>query len=88
MRERNRFLRGMVPWVGYKQTGVFYERAARYAGVSKFDSVRRMLPFAVDAITSFSKFPLQMATYFGFFLAFSRSGCHHRRHRRAPVYGW
>ena len=66
MRERNRFLRGMVPWVGYRQTGVEYERDARFAGESKFSSVRQMLPFAVDAITSFSYFPLRLATYFGF----------------------
>lgn len=70
MKERNRFLRGMVPWVGFKQTGVQYERHARYAGDSKFNSVRRMLPFAIDAITSFSNFPLQLAMYFGFFIAF------------------
>ncbi len=70
MKERNRFLRGMVPWVGFKQTGVHYERHARYAGESKFNSVRRMLPFAIDAITSFSNFPLQLAMYFGFFIAF------------------
>ncbi len=70
MKERNRFLRGMVPWIGFKQTGVQYERHARYAGQSKFNSVRRMLPFAIDAITSFSHFPLQLAMYFGFFIAF------------------
>ena len=69
MRERNRFLRGMVPWVGFKQTGVEYERAARFAGESKFSSVKQMLPFAIDAITSFSYFPLQIATYLGFFIA-------------------
>ena len=69
MRERNRFLRGMVPWVGYRQTGIEYERDARFAGESKFSSVRQMLPFAVDAITSFSYFPLRMATYFGFAVA-------------------
>ena len=69
MPERNRFLRGMVPWVGYKQIGVVYERQARYAGESKFKSVRQMVPFALDAITSFSYFPLQMATYLGFFIA-------------------
>lgn len=69
MPERNRFLRGMVPWVGFRQTGVPYERHARYAGESKFKSVRQMLPFALDAITSFSYFPLQMATYLGFFIA-------------------
>jgi polyisoprenyl-phosphate glycosyltransferase len=70
MPERNRFLRGMVPWVGYRQTGVTYRRAAaRYDGQSKFSSVRRMLPFAIDAITSFSYFPLQLATYLGFVMA-------------------
>ena len=69
MRERNRFLRGMVPWVGFRQTGVEYERDARFAGTSKFSSVRQMLPFAVDAITSFSYFPLRMAAYFGFAVA-------------------
>lgn len=69
MKERNRFLRGMVPWVGFRQTGVYYNREARFAGISKFSSVRKMLPFAVDAITSFSYFPLQLATYFGFVIA-------------------
>jgi len=66
MPERNRFLRGMVPWVGYRQAGITYERRARYAGESKFRSVRQMLPFAIDAITSFSYFPLQLATLLGF----------------------
>lgn len=70
MKESNRFLRGMVPWVGYRQTGVTYQREARYAGESKFRSLRQMVPFAIDAITSFSYFPLQIATYMGFVLAF------------------
>jgi dolichol-phosphate mannosyltransferase len=69
MPERNRFLRGMVPWVGYKQVGIPYERQVRFAGESKFKSVRQMLPFALDAITSFSYFPLQLATYLGFTIA-------------------
>ncbi|MFL7837511.1 MAG: glycosyltransferase family 2 protein [Candidatus Promineifilaceae bacterium] len=69
MHERNRFLRGMVPWVGYRQTGVEYERESRFAGEAKFGSIRKMLPFAVDAITSFSYFPLRLATYSGFALA-------------------
>ncbi|MBN1889782.1 MAG: glycosyltransferase family 2 protein [Thermoflexales bacterium] len=69
MPERNRFLRGMVPWVGFKQTGVQYERKARFAGESKFGSVSKMLPFAVDAITGFSYLPLQLATYLGFVIA-------------------
>ncbi|MCP4425427.1 MAG: glycosyltransferase family 2 protein [Chloroflexi bacterium] len=69
MPERNRFLRGLVPWVGYKQIGVEYERAARFAGESKYSSVKQMLPFALDAITSFSYMPLQLATYLGFAIA-------------------
>lgn len=69
MPERNRFLRGMVPWVGFRQTGIEYHRASRYAGESKFNSVRRMLPFAVDAITSFSYLPLQLAMILGFIIA-------------------
>ena len=68
MPERNRFLRGMVSWVGFKQTGVYYERQPRFAGETKF-SVRKMTRFALDAITSFSYFPLQLATYLGFSIA-------------------
>lgn len=69
MPERNRFLRGMVSWVGFKQTGVYYKRAPRFAGETKF-TIRKMTNFAIDAITSFSYFPLQLATYLGFFCAF------------------
>lgn len=69
MRERNRFLRGMVPWVGYRQTGVFFKRAPRFAGEAKYSSFRRMFKFAMNAITSFSYLPLQMATYLGFTIA-------------------
>src|SRR5690606_24853010 len=70
MPERNRFLRGMIPWLGFRQIGIPYQRKARFAGESKFSSVRQMLPFALDAITSFSYLPLQLATYMGFILAF------------------
>ncbi len=69
MPERNRFIRGMVPWVGFRQAGVTYERASRFAGQSKFSSVKQMLPFALDAITSFSYLPLQLAMYLGFLMA-------------------
>jgi dolichol-phosphate mannosyltransferase len=69
MPERNRFLRGMVPWVGFRQAGIIYDRQARAAGESKFSSMRQMVPFAIDAITSFSYFPLQLATILGFFIA-------------------
>ncbi len=64
MRERHRFLRGMSVWVGFRQTGVPYRRAARYAGETKYP-MRKMVKFASDAITSFSYFPLQVATYMG-----------------------
>ncbi len=69
MNERNRFLRGMIPWIGFRQIGVEYHREARYAGEAKFTSVKKMLPFALDAITSFSYFPLQLATILGFITA-------------------
>jgi glycosyltransferase involved in cell wall biosynthesis len=65
MRERYRFLRGMSVWVGFRQTGVEYKRAARFAGETKYP-FRKMLKFALNAITSFSYFPLQLATYMGF----------------------
>jgi dolichol-phosphate mannosyltransferase len=65
MRERHRFLRGMSVWVGFRQTGVEYRRAARFAGETKYP-LKKMLKFASDAVTSFSYFPLQMATYLGF----------------------
>jgi len=68
MRERHRFLRGMSAWVGFKQTGVTYRRAARFAGETKYP-FRKMFRLALNAITGFSYFPLQVATYLGFFAA-------------------
>ncbi len=68
MRERHRFLRGMSAWVGFKQVGVEYRRAARFAGETKYP-FKKMLRLALNAITGFSYFPLQIATYFGFFSA-------------------
>ena len=65
MRERHRFPRGMSAWVGFKQIGVPYKRAARFAGVTKYP-FKKMLKLALNAITGFSYFPLQLATYFGF----------------------
>ena len=65
MRERHRFLRGMSSWAGFKQIGVPYKRAARYAGVTKYP-LRKMLVLALNAITGFSYVPLQLATYLGF----------------------
>jgi dolichol-phosphate mannosyltransferase len=65
MRERHRFIRGMVSWVGYRQTGVEYTRHERHSGETKYP-LRKMLRFAWDGITGFSYFPLQLATYLGF----------------------
>jgi len=68
MREKHRFLRGMSSWVGYRQIGVSYHRAARFAGETKYP-LKKMLKLALNAVTSFSYFPLQMATYVGFISA-------------------
>ncbi len=68
MRERHRFPRGMSAWVGFRQIGVSYKRSPRYAGMTKYP-FNKMLRLALNAITSFSYFPLQVATYFGFFSA-------------------
>jgi dolichol-phosphate mannosyltransferase len=65
MPERHRFPRGMSAWVGFKQVGVQYKRAARFAGVTKYP-FSKMFKLALNAITGFSYFPLQVATYFGF----------------------
>ncbi len=64
LRERHRFVRGLVWWVGFRQTAVTYDRPARFAGETKFP-FRKMLHFAVDGITSFSIVPLRMATWLG-----------------------
>jgi glycosyltransferase involved in cell wall biosynthesis len=64
LRERHRFVRGLVWWVGFRQTAVTYERPARFAGDTKWP-LRKMLRFAVDGITSFSTVPLRMATWLG-----------------------
>ena len=68
LRETHRFVRGMVSWVGFKQTAVLYDRPARFAGETKFP-LRRMVRFAMDGITSFSVLPLRVSTYLGFTVA-------------------
>lgn len=68
MREKHRFLRGMSSWVGFRQTGVPYRRVARQIGETKYP-FRKMFRLAINAITSFSYFPLQLATYIGFVAA-------------------
>ena len=64
MPEQDRFLRGMVSWVGFRQVAVPYRREARFAGVSKYP-LRRMLRLAADAIVSFSPLPPRLASFAG-----------------------
>jgi dolichol-phosphate mannosyltransferase len=68
MREHHRFMRGLSAWVGFRQEAVQYDRHERYAGTTKYP-FRKMLRFSLDAVTSFSHVPLQLATSFGFILA-------------------
>jgi len=65
MPERDRFVRGMVSWLGFTQVAVPYRRAARTAGDSKYP-LFKMLKFAADGIFSFSTVPLRLATWMGF----------------------
>ncbi len=67
--ENHRFMRGLVPWVGFKSEAFDYDREERYAGETKYP-FRKMLSFALDAIFSFSSFPLKVATYIGIVLLF------------------
>jgi polyisoprenyl-phosphate glycosyltransferase len=67
--ERDRFVRGMVAWMGFKQIGVPYARAARVAGETKYP-LRKMIRLASDAIISFSNVPLRMATWAGVTISF------------------
>tara|TARA_B100000700_G_C15033384_1_gene851623 strand:+ start:247 stop:1200 length:954 start_codon:yes stop_codon:yes gene_type:complete len=66
MPEKGRFIRGLVSWAGFRQTHITYTREARIAGKTKY-SLRRMIAFALEGITSFSLRPLRIATYIGVF---------------------
>lgn len=68
MREHNRFIRGMTSWVGFRQTGVEYVRQERKIGKTKY-TFKKMMRFAMDAITGFSYFPLQVTIYASLLLA-------------------
>lgn len=65
MPEHHRFIRGMVSWIGMRQEALPYERAARFAGETKYP-LSKMIRFAIDAITGFSVRPLRLASYLGF----------------------
>jgi glycosyltransferase involved in cell wall biosynthesis len=64
MPERDRFIRGMVAWLGFRQVPFLYDRDPRFAGTTQY-TFRKLLSFAVDAIVSFSILPLRIATYLG-----------------------
>lgn len=66
LRERHRFVRGMVPWLGFRQVGLEFDRAERFAGVTKYP-LRKMVKFATNAILSFSSKPLTLAVRAGLF---------------------
>ena len=66
LRETNRFVRGMVAWVGFKQTALHYERAGRFAGETHY-TLRKMVRLAIDAMTSFSTIPLRISSWLGVF---------------------
>ncbi len=65
MNEKNKFIRGMVSWIGFNQTFIEYERDGRYAGDTKYP-FKKMMSFAIDGIMSFSIKPLKLATRLGF----------------------
>ncbi|HEY4123864.1 MAG TPA: glycosyltransferase family 2 protein, partial [Rhizomicrobium sp.] len=66
MPEQHRFVRGMVAWIGFRQTAVRYRRDPRFAGTTKYP-LRKMVIFAMDAITGFSVAPLRLSLYLGLF---------------------
>ena len=68
VREHHRFMRGLSVWVGFRQTGIRYERHERYAGITQYP-LRKMLKLAADSITGFSYVPLQLATTLGFWVS-------------------
>lgn len=67
--ERNRYIRGMVSWVGFRQTSVEYVREERFAGTTKYP-LKKMMKLAADAILSFSYKPLKLAGFIGVLLSF------------------
>ena len=66
MPERNRYVRGLRAWLGFRQTAILFERPPRFAGETKY-SLRRMVGLGIDGVLSLSKAPLRIAMYFGFF---------------------
>jgi dolichol-phosphate mannosyltransferase len=69
IREENRYIRGLISWIGYPQYGLTYERDSRYAGETKFN-LKKMLKFALDGITGFSDKPLRLSGKLGMLITF------------------
>jgi dolichol-phosphate mannosyltransferase len=69
MPEQARFIRGMVAWIGFKQVPLVYDRQERFAGETKYP-LRKMVRFALDALTGFSSAPLKLASHAGLWLSF------------------
>ena len=69
LKEKGKYIRGLISWVGFKQVPFYYEREARFAGTTKYP-LSRMLKFASKALLYFSKKPLLLATGLGFFIVF------------------
>jgi len=96
--ERHRFVRGLTLWIGFRQTGVFYPRAERFAGSTKYP-FGKMLKLAWDGVTSFSFAPLRLAIYlglivsglsfiFGLFVIFGRFFLNQTELLGFPTHGW
>jgi len=73
LKEKKRYIRGLVGWVGFRQIAVEYVREKRFAGETKYP-LRKMIAFAMDAITSFSYKPLKLATTIGFIISLCSFG--------------
>lgn len=68
MPEQHKFLRGQISWIGFRQTYIEYDRAERHGGITGY-TYKKMIRFALDGITSFSRFPLKVATISGFMVS-------------------
>ena len=91
MPEQERFIRGMISWIGFKQEPLLYDREERAAGRSKYP-FRKMVHFAINALTSFSTRPLRLASYLGFAIGVMSLGAivysiilHYRGY---TIHGW
>lgn len=86
LREQHRFMKGLFAWIGYPQAAVYYQRAPRYAGETKWN-YWRLWNFALEGITSFSIIPLKISSYLGVFIAFSSFGFAGRVIYKKLMYG-